>query len=180
MAFRAPEGGGTVCFVFIVILLFFLDLSFVGFEPRLRLRLRSAGNKRGMDAPPGGSRTPGKQCSVCSYTLTRKRGRTRQIGINRQPGATGRSHREDLTTLAGRLEWFRSAVHLTQLTPDWLGPGGCLPHRHRAEKRWTLTPDETDFRPAGDDHAILRDGFRIFDGGDVRRRFVASPWQPLP
>ena len=54
-------------------------------EPPWRLRLGRAANKRGMNAPPGGDPTPGKQCSVSSYTLGRKQGRTRQIGINRLP-----------------------------------------------------------------------------------------------
>jgi hypothetical protein len=69
--FEAPrlrEAGVEVLCVAIVITMFLIRFMFVA-GPLMRLRHWSAGDKRGVNTPSGGSRTPGKLCSVSTATL---------------------------------------------------------------------------------------------------------------
>ena len=69
--FEAPrlrEAGVEVLCVAIIITMFLIRFMFVA-GPLMRLRHCSAGDKRGVNTPSGGSRTPGKLCSVSTATL---------------------------------------------------------------------------------------------------------------
>lgn len=100
------DTGGGVLRVDIVIIVFFLDLFTFVSGPPTRLRHCSAGDRRGRKTPSGGSRTPGKRCSVSKAILHPKPGCASLIGINRGGSVTA-----ERSTLHCRAEvWhFRAA-----------------------------------------------------------------------